>query len=554
MKTKTNRTRYYLYARKSTESDDKQIQSIEDQIDRLTSLGNELGLEIVEVFRESKSAKTPNNRPEFDKMLEKIESGKAEGILCWKLDRLSRNPIDSGRLQWMLQRNILQSIRTIERFYLPDDNVLIFNVETGMANQFIIDLRRNVKRGLESKVKKGWFASKAPVGYLNSRIKEKGEQDITIDTERFPLVREMFDLMLTGKYSVPQILDIVNKDWKFKTIRENRRGGKGLARTTLYKMFTNIFYTGLFEYKGVLYEGKHPSMISLDEYDKIQILLGRKGKQRPKERYFPFTNMIHCAECGAFITAITKTKLIKLTGKLKDYTYYFCTRNKKNTNCSQKKVVTAEDLEQQFRDIITSITLRSDFKERILQVLNKYNDKELHTRSNVYELQMESLMQTQRELDNLTKMHYKELITEQEYLNQRNELVTKIRQLKERIKETEQRAFNWLKITERLFTFATHAYEHFTIGNISTKRDILRALGQNYVLYNGKLNLQLFPYLAPIKETLSQCKTNTEMLEPLKTEKFDVSPASLAFVQDESLLWYPQGDLNPCYRRERAMS
>ena len=212
---------------------------------------------------------------------------------------------------------------------------------------------------------------------------------------------------------------------------------------------------------------------------------------------------------GSYVTAITKTKIIKSTGNIKDFTYYFCTRNKKDT-CTQRKVVKAEDLEQQFKDIITSITLRPDFKERALKELNKYNDKELHTRGNIYELQLEALMQTQRELDNLTKMHYKEMITEDEYLRQRNELVSKIRQLKERIKETEQRASTWLKTTERLFTFATHAYDCFTDGNISTKRDILRGLGQNYVLYNGKLNLQLFPYLIPLQEIVLQRKKDIE--------------------------------------------
>src|SRR5437868_5836279 len=102
-------------------------------------------------------------------MIERIENGEANGILCWQINRLSRNPIDSGRLGWILQQRTLQSIQTIDRQYLPDDNVLLFNVESGMANQYVIDLSKNSRRGTESKLQKGWLTNVAPVGYLNDK-------------------------------------------------------------------------------------------------------------------------------------------------------------------------------------------------------------------------------------------------------------------------------------------------------------------------------------------------------------------------------------------------
>ncbi|MEK7178449.1 MAG: recombinase family protein, partial [Patescibacteria group bacterium] len=114
--------RYFLYARKSSESEDRQVQSIDDQIDRLKKLAKDLELEIVEIYTESKSAKKPNNRPVFDEMIRRIENGDADGILCWHLNRLTRNPIDSGQLSWLLQQGIIKSIQSTERQYLPSDN------------------------------------------------------------------------------------------------------------------------------------------------------------------------------------------------------------------------------------------------------------------------------------------------------------------------------------------------------------------------------------------------------------------------------------------------
>ncbi len=198
--------KYLVYARKSSESEDRQVRSIDDQVNRLKRLAKEQHLTIADIYIEAKSAKQPDTRPHFDKMLQAIEDGEADGILCWQINRLSRNPIDSARVQWLLQQNILKSIQTIDREYLPSDNVLLFSVESGIANQYIIDLRKNTLRGTLSKIGKGWSPNYAPIGYLN----DKEEKIIIKDPERFDLVRKMWDLMLTGRYTPPLILEIAN--------------------------------------------------------------------------------------------------------------------------------------------------------------------------------------------------------------------------------------------------------------------------------------------------------------------------------------------------------
>ena len=137
MQQNEQKIKYFLYARKSSESEDRQIQSIDDQVNRLKELSDNFGLKIEKIYTEAKSAKKPNNRPVSEEMMKQIENGEASGILCWQINRLSRNPIDSGKLSWLLQQNVLKAIQTIDRQHLPSDNVLLFNVESGMANQYI---------------------------------------------------------------------------------------------------------------------------------------------------------------------------------------------------------------------------------------------------------------------------------------------------------------------------------------------------------------------------------------------------------------------------------
>lgn len=146
--------RYFIYARKSSESEDRQMASIDSQINELTKLAQENSLDVVQVFSESKSAKAPG-RVVFADMMQRIKQGEADGIICWKLNRLARNPIDGGEVSWMLQQNIVKHIFTYGRSYYPTDNVIVMAVELGMANQFVRDLSVDAKRGLRTKAERG---------------------------------------------------------------------------------------------------------------------------------------------------------------------------------------------------------------------------------------------------------------------------------------------------------------------------------------------------------------------------------------------------------------
>lgn len=86
--------KYFLYVRKSQESDERQVQSIEDQINVMKKRANDLWLNIVDVLTESMSAKAPG-RYRFNEMIERIKNKEANWIIAWKLDRISRNPVDS---------------------------------------------------------------------------------------------------------------------------------------------------------------------------------------------------------------------------------------------------------------------------------------------------------------------------------------------------------------------------------------------------------------------------------------------------------------------------
>ena len=384
----------------------------------------------------------------------------------------------------------------------------------------------------------------APQGYLNSKIKDRGDNDISIDPERFPLVRKMWDLMLTGNYTPPQILDIANNQWGYRTRKTKRTGGVPLSRTGIYKMFNNIFYTGFFEYGKVRmqYEGKHPKMITLDEYDRVQMLLGRKGKPRQRKHHFAFTGSLRCSECGCFFTAIEKEKLIKGTGKIKTFTYYYCTRRSKDIKCSQKKVLTKQNLEEQIDNELGKYTILPEFLNWALEDLNEKNDTEIEDRSKIYETQQKALAQAQTELDELTKMRYRLLIDDETFLKEKNNLKAKIAQLRQKVNETESRAERWLELTEKTFTFATYARIRFEQGGLELKKEILMTLGQRPVIQEGKLVIEPNEWFQPIINNYPALERAYLRLEPTKTGHFTNKTELLDSVRSQ---WRGQGDLNP---------
>ena len=251
--------RYFLYTRKSTDVEDKQVLSIEAQLSELRALAKDEKLEIVAEFVEKRSAKMPG-RPVFNEMLKRIHKGEAQGIVCWKLDRLSRNPVDGGQISWLLQENIIQHIRTHDRSHYPSDNVLMMSVEFGMANQFIRDLSSNVKRGLRAKVKRGEFPATAPVGYLND-VRAK---TIVVDRKKSKVIRAAFDLYAKGNSRLEDISVFLEANGIKSHL--NNKTHKDRVKFIL----SNPFYVGLFKYGGEMHEGRHTPIIEKRLFDKVQ--------------------------------------------------------------------------------------------------------------------------------------------------------------------------------------------------------------------------------------------------------------------------------------------
>lgn len=192
---------FFIYARKSTESEDRQIRSIGDQLAELRELGHKLGVTIVEECTESQTAKEPG-RPVFNAMLDRIERGEASGILAWHPDRLARNSVDGGRVIHLIDTGKLQDMKFSICWFEPTpQGKFMLAIAFGQSKYYVDNLSENIRRGQRQKLKNGIWPKMAPVGYMNDR----SARIIVPHPERGPLVRKTFELYAEGDWTLDEL-------------------------------------------------------------------------------------------------------------------------------------------------------------------------------------------------------------------------------------------------------------------------------------------------------------------------------------------------------------
>lgn len=431
-----------IYARKSTESEDRQVQSLEDQIKVLRQLARNEGLPDPEIFQEARSALKPRNRPEFDRLMHAVECGRITGILTWSINRLSRNDLEGGIVGQHLHDGLIEFIRTPERTYRPEDNALLFSVENGMAIAYSQDLRRNVMRGMKGKVERGWTCSKAPVGYLN----DFESRTITVDAERYHLVRLGWDLLLTGQHSVAAIhRQLTNMGL---TVSSRKGRYRPISRARLHTVFRQRFYMGEVEFKGQTYPGNHNAMISPTEFQRAQSILTKPKQDESKSRLrFAFGGTLLCSVCGCRIVGERRIKHYPRSQRTATYIYYHCSGHR---GCS-KRAIREEELALIVETSLVNLRMNQDtahwLKRSLVECVERDSLKSAENSGHI----QKQLDQIEVRLNNLTMLRIDQEIDAAEYQEIRSEIVLRRSALRDRFQDLRSfsdRVLEWIR--ERL--------------------------------------------------------------------------------------------------------
>lgn len=359
---------YCLYARKSSESDERQTMSIDSQIEEMLAMAKRDKLKVKEIKKESHSAKSSGTRPIFMQLLQEVKAKKFNGILTWAPDRLSRNAGDLGSVVDLMDQGKLVKIQTYSQSFTNSPNekflLMILCSQAKLEND---NKGLNVQRGMRAKCLMGWRPSIAPVGYINQKGDPATTELIIPDPERAQFVTQIFEKVAHQGHSGRTI-----KLW-LDRIGFETRNGKKLALSKIYALLKNPFYYGEFEFpvnSGNWYKGKHKPLIAKSLYEKVQIQLQVPPKSY-QTKLFPFKRIFICGGCGGGITAEEKYRK-HLNGKIVKHIYYHCARSV-NYDCDEP-YITENDLIKQLIAKVDLIRFNSSgINRKIQEDIDRYH-------------------------------------------------------------------------------------------------------------------------------------------------------------------------------------
>ena len=491
--------RFVAYMRKSTEDDKHQMFSIGDQRTWIEKTAKQFGYNVVGTFHEERSAAKPDNRPEFAKMMSMIEAGKADAIICYHVDRLSRNPKDNGMLQWDLSQGIIQKIHSSDGTYLPRSGNLALALQGCMAAQYSVSLAERVEHSMLENNRRGRCNGLAAQGYRNARDPHNPKRSIIVkdlevagenDESRYDLIRKALKLFGEGGHSpvaIKQALD----EWGYRA----RRTGEPITLGGVHYILESPFYCGFTEDPETLEWHKAEwfdiAMITEEEYHRNQRIkqeYQRKVGFRPRiavcAHRFQLKGVMICASCGCGIGGGYHPKKLA-DGSIKVYTHYTCNNNGHNScnKCSLHGGISEPEAFRQIDELLDSYTISQKLYDWGIGILQSLKDEEIMERHQIEASQSASIKELKAKRDRLLDqwLEHEEKgveMTVEDYNVRRKRLDEAIEELEQSQMDTQARSRNWYEVVGK--TLETLSDPHKKLGDGACDgeyRSILQAIG-----------------------------------------------------------------------------
>lgn len=457
-----------IYCRVSSQDQAAGGYSLPAQEKSLRAYSKAKGFEIVQMFIEVQSAKK-SGREQFNRMLLYFKKHPdVKTLLVETTDRLFRNFEDE-----VILRGYNLTVHKVKEgaIYNADSNPsikLAHNIQTVLAQHQIDQLSTIVKRSLKEKVENGGYPRKAPFGYLNSRKKEP----IVINLQQAHIVKELFELYATGKYSLQALRKEMIRRGSFSGLSKYR-----MSKNTIFKILRNKVYCGLVPFNGEVFKGNHEPIIDDALFDTVQAVLAGKSRPTRVNTYrYAYSGFLVCSECGHAISAEKKKNR---------YVYYRCTHVRHDCTAS-KSHVREEVLDEQFSEVLMSLTVR----------LGKWNAIQIKASKHFHADDKAKSKQKTKLESELDRLHFKidQALDEKLAGNIPDEswktLSMKWKQegaeITEALKELEQERLPFYKDIDRMKLLLKKAPELYSKQSESEKRRLLMVLLKSKCTLEGE--------------------------------------------------------------------
>ncbi len=481
------RLKTFVYLRRSQDREDRQSLSIDKQDAQLRGVIERNNLSPIVLPPEERSAKYPG-RPIFNDMMDRIERGEARYIAVWALSRLSRNPIDGGRVIFALDTGKLLAIHTPSRVYrnTPDDK-MVLAIELALAKKNNDDLSVQVKEGFEAKRRHGQYPGPAPLGYANAIIRP-GERNIIPDPEKAPKVIALFGLAATGLYRLQDL-------WKeAQDMGLLSRSGKVLGKQTIVETLQRRLYTGMFKYGGEeWHKGSYEPLISAELFDRVQAAMGWAKSTRGNKtvstsgRYYVYKGLLLCETCAFNVTAYTKSKGLA-GGELAEYIFYTCTKKSKQVHCGEPQV-SSVILEQEIKSRMSEYEISEADGAECSKWLELFYEDHVAKRDQYRPEWIQDQKNAQQALDTLDEKLERGVITDERYKTRTATHEETLARTTKLLNDANTDAEGWLELAKETFAGVTNVGEVFEMANDDERRRLMMFVGSNWYLGNRRVTV-----------------------------------------------------------------
>ena len=449
-----------MYLRKSTDDKFHQVRSILDQKAELWELVHRDELDIVDVFVEKRSAKSPG-RPVFNEMMERMKAGEANGIIAWHPDRISRNALDTGHILYFVDTNIIRDLRfptfTFQNTASGKSNLAQMFTQ---SKYYVDNLSETIRRGKRRKVAEGLWPGPAPLGYLTHPKKKVLVPDPDVALH----VQNAFKHFATGNYTLWQIAGFLN-DAGVKGIQ-----GKTISPSTTQRMLQNPVYYGVFRYKGELRDGVHEPLVTKKLFDRCQRVMSKRSRPKSKGlKPFLYRGLIRCSECGGMVTSETS----------KGHIYLHCSKRKQPCKHEYRPSVREEDITRQIEEMLFGVSLPDDWVDGMLDRLGGEQDR-LKKAADARRAELEADRDVLRERRNRAlEDRLDGFLPKDDYRRIEADSVEKRRSIDAEIDELERQDGHRLEPLARFLKASKQAKYVASGGSPEEKRDWCRKIGSN---------------------------------------------------------------------------
>ena len=458
-----------LYVRVSSKEQEKEGYSLDAQEKLGYDYAAKKGFQIAKCWKVSESA-WKQEREAFNQVIEYSKRHKEiEHIIFDVTDRMTRNDFDKLKIYTLIKEHnktihFSRSNKIFNKYSGPDDE-FVMDIEVAVAKKMSNDISRKTKMGMQEKAEQGIYPSIVPFGYINN----KASKVIELDETRAPYIKRTFELFATGNYSLRMIVNILFNEG-FRGKKDNKVG-----LSIIHKILNSIFYSGYFMWKGKLFKGSHPSIISKEMFDKVQAVFKREHHPYVSRKGFAFNNLMTCGICNC-----------KVLGEIKKskYTYYHCTFSK--GKCGNGYVPEGI-LVEKFAEAIKPISITEDRLTWLRKTL-----KDFHKEDGQYQEKQNQVLGSEiTKIKNRISALYDDkadgIINEdfwKEKSNKYQEDLIKIEAQKNKINTFKP---EYYESTLRTFELCNRLNPIYVRADLEQKAKILKVLASNYSLINATL-------------------------------------------------------------------